>query len=536
MSEVLRTFEPGPGVQKRRYSGSRARTRRRAWRSVAWFVILATGAFFWFTRDSVPLATFVPKDIAYQIVFPRPFAETGVLSDSPLWSLLPEKWSFPAQVKGLGDNVDMPDWLFQNLAGNLCHISGNDMAHFSDAIVICEMTRVGKLVEGAHWFFPKVIANDVAGGLRLRDVLNGTLYYTVRGRLLLMSTSRDALIHRLILRPAERISAEQTNELLKDTGASSLRGLITPRSADTASTVLNWAGFAGVADKQGAHFKFRITLAPPTYERYAELLEGASPAPLMLPPEAILEVSANFNKPLGTVLQIVRNLWTHQTAGNVGSPENPNGLPDITKQLEPFLQMLGPGFRIGWYGIDLNEMFPVPEIAGYFDADPIALEGLFQMIPPLPPNAHPWDPILQYDKDTRRARLPLIGGPSLEPTFVIHGNGLVASTSAPLADRLLALPASQNEPSKSGNLFIRLRPKACYNTLIPVGELLAEQGLLKNVTTESFRDIAEKWKKKTDPVEEIALMLQVDGTTITGDLTATFVQTSSKQASEKTGT
>lgn len=532
MSEVLRTFEPGPGVQKRRHPGSRAKTRRRAWRSIVWIVLLGGGFFIWFTRDSVPIPTLVPEGVGYQIVFPEPFAATGVMSDSPFWSLLPEQWDMLAQVKAFLGDADMPDWLLQNLTGTLCHISGNDMAHFSDAIVICQMTRVGKLVEMAHRFFPKIITDDFAGGLRLRNVLDGKLYYTVRGRLLIMSTSRDALIRRLVLPPAEYISDEQIKELLKDTGASTLKGLVTPKSADTAPAFLQWAGFAGVADRQGAHFKFRITLAPPIYDRFAELLEGASAAPLILPPEAMLEISANFHKPLGTVLQTVQDLWMHESSSEIDSSEAPSGQPDLVRQLEPFLQMLGPGFRIGWYGIDLNEMFPVPEIAGYFDGDPRALEGLFQMIPPLPPNAHPWDPILQYDRDTRRAKLPLIGGPSLEPTFVLYDKGLFGSTSASLADKLLATPSSQNEPSKDGNLFIRLRPKALCNALVPVGELLAEQGLLKNYTKESFQDIAENWKKKTESAEEIALVLQVDGTTIVGDLTASFVQTSSKQESE----
>lgn len=503
---------------------------RRGFRVILLVLILVAGWIAWATRDTHPIRSFVPSGLSYHVAVFDIFEHQAALAETPMWQALSDPMNLPIDVRALSRTTHMPEWVLRNLLGDVCHVSGEDLDAFSDMVVISRMSRIGRLVEILQAAIPN-IATDYAGGLRLREIPDASLYYAVRGRLLIASRSRNALIRRLVLHEDEMIDKAQLDNLVEEPqGGELIRGAIALDAHDRFGDAVKWAGFAGHVDADAAHLKWRVVLTESYRNQFAALLENAAPAELVLPPEGLVEISGHFGKPVSAVAQTLTAILTPVLGLNGEETRDPAegdaaaiGIPD---DLDGFLRTLGPGFRLVWCGIDVNEMVPVPEIAGYFDAQPGLLDGLLDLIPPPSPDAKPWDPVLRYDPETRRARLPLIGGPSIEPTFAVHGNALLASSSAVLADRLLrAAPPAQVVP-KPANLFVRIRPAPCCAEIVAAGRLLAEQHFLKGYSRESFEEAAAAWQAKAALVHEVTGTFSVEKDAITGELVLSFAHAS----------
>jgi len=472
----------------------------------------------------------IPAKVAYQVVLPRPFGTGGIISPSPFWDVMPERADLPERISRAFQDMNLPAWVVENLAGDLVHVSGEDLDSFRDLVVITRMSRFGKLLELSRYLIP-FIHSDEAGGLQLRHVGETDIYYAVRGRLMIMASSRDSLIQRLVLHETERLPKEVFDEFTKDSSTVSFKGSVFPPEGSSLAQYARWVGLIGVIQNGGdTVWKFKLVLSDRVQQKWAGVLDNTSPAPLSTLPDAMLEVAGNFGKPLDVLVAALQRA-TYERAG---TSDTASLLPSPWDQFVPVLSAAGPGFCLGWYSIDLNEMFPMPELAGYVDGDMQKIETFFSSIPALPAEVNPWESYLRYDVETRRASLPMIGGPALEPTMAVQRDCLFVSTSAGLADRLLEKPPESRPLNKPGNLFVRFRPKRCWETLVEVGRLLAEQHLLKGYDSDSFNALAAEWDKKCAPVREVSVLLWVEDAALVGEVTMAFENTSEKEAIPQT--
>ncbi len=516
MSEALRGYEAAGGTRRRR-----RRRSFRGFKGLGNFVLLCVvvaGAFLWITRDSYSARRMIPAGQAYNIALADLINNSSSIAGSSiLWSLLPGEKAAEAS-QALGGNSDLPPWVMNNLIGRTCYLIGNDLTNQQDYLFISKMSRVGRLLSWADRFVPG-IEHDRAGGLQLRHLAKGGLYYAIRGRNLIASPSREALIHALTLTEDAMLSPDAMASLeAKPGGAEQVRGFVALPPDAPGGNIVHTVSFALRASEGEVHAQWRGVLSEAWAARMAPLLSGASPQTLLPPPPGMLGISANFGKQANDVAAALG-----QITGKPLLPEPPAEGAPVTawtrnaSQLQGLLGLLGPGIRVSCHGVDLNELVPVPELVAAFDAEPAIVEGLLAQLQ-APPDAKPWDSYPRYDAQTRQVRVPMFGGPSIEPTFGVYGNSLLASSSATVAAELLGqAPNAQPLPAR-GNLFIRIEPLPCVQAIADAGQLLCEENLLKGYTSETFSEASKQWLERAGAIQEATLNLAAENGEISGEL------------------
>jgi hypothetical protein len=109
----------------------------------------------------------------------------------------------------------------------------------------------------------------------------------------------------------------------------------------------------------------------------------------------------------------------------------------------------------------------------------------------------------QYDAAAKCVRLPLIGGPSMEPTAGIIGDTLLVSSSRTVAEALLNAGGKEEKLPQPGNLYLTLQPQACAEALINLATLLAENSMLKGFTPDRVQQVAAPWLAGASAVKDI---------------------------------
>ncbi|MBN2309348.1 MAG: hypothetical protein JXR94_10275 [Candidatus Hydrogenedentes bacterium] len=529
MSEVPRVYSGGrlKGAPKRRNT---ARRRFGCGRFLVLIILVVFAYAAWTTRDSCSIARLTPADQKYRVEFTDLLNARQRIAQSAVWQALPEstplarvrdtlaqELALPAGLPGA-----VPDWILNNLFHQGLYVTGNDLAAFSDVLVLTKMSRVGTLIERLHGFVPG-IERDSAGGLELRRLPDPGLYYAVRGRVLALSPSRSALVTALALAPEEALGDDALLIGHGAAGSEDVRGTLTLSEGDPAGDVFESIRFAAYVDAAAAHVKCRAKLRPACREQWDALLAGVSPQRLVPPPDGMLVVSANFGKS-------VRDLWAALGQGldapilseeewvaweSPAEGESPGLAAFFTRLLGP----LGPGIRLSWCGLDVNEMFPTPEIVGTFDAPEDALDRFVAALPAIPEGTPEWASVPRFDEGSRRLRLPMIGGPSIEPTAGPHRDGLLLSTSRTAAERFLDSPGP--EPAAipgPGNLYVCIRPYACVERIAEAGRLLAKENLIRGHTFDSFDAMACQWLACAAGIDQVRAIAAVDGGEITLDV------------------
>ena len=517
MSETIRSYKPAATLRRHR------RPRRRGGRGVLLLlaaIILLACAVAWFTRDSFPFERVIPADQKYSVVLVDILGNRKAMAGSAVWRALPDMLHPRAVTDALGGDAPVPDWVLNNLVGETCYVTGNDLNGMSDVLFITRMYRGGRILEALHRFVPGIV-RDEAGGLHLRQLTNGErdLYYAIRGRLLVLSPSRDMLIRCLTLPREEMSDAETVKLALAQSGSEQVRGIVAPGSDDPLGDVFQHLSFALRLDTSSARLKCNGLLRPEYSGPLPALLTNAAPRTLSAPPNGIVEISANFDCSLKDVCAgIGKGLQWDQawTEWQAGLPEKER---DNANRLAALLGLLGPEIRLSWRGVDLNEIVPVPELVAQFEANPEVVRGFFATLGPPPDSARPWESYPRYDPENGRVRIPMIGGPSIEPTLGVYGDTLLVSTSATVAGELLATEPVVAELPQPANLYVRVDPLACAETCAEVGRLLCEEGLLRGHTIDTFESVASQWTEKASFIREVTAILAKDGEGIAAEVT-----------------
>lgn len=540
MSDVIRTLE-GTGLSGRYRAYPRlARKRRKprgCWRGL-FFLFLAGGALVayaaWTTRDAAPMECVIPSGQAYQVFASDVFNKRGKMANSRIWQVLPKSAGLTSIPQKLNRDLNVPEWILNNLIPGACHVSGNDLKAGSDLLFVTKTTRVGSLLLKGKRFIPGV-KRDRAGGLNLYVHRGAGAYFATRGRLFIVSRSRAALIHALTLERGEALEAGTIKKILAESGGGEdLQGMIALQPEDPLGGYLKNVSFALRLDPREARLKCRGVLRPPTAERTRQvwsILAELHPRPLEAPPEGMLEISLNLN-------QSVRDLWTafgyaagkaetfeQWWAGWAAAPaEGASNIPAFAASL---LAPLGPGIRLSWCGADFNAMIPVPEIVATLDASPETLREAFAALPPAD-GADPDEIAARYDSESQCASIPLIGGPSIEPTAAVFGEALLISSSRTGAEALLrkAPPAGDGkgfhsvaeELPEPGNLYIHVYPKPCIDTILTAAKMIAQYDLIKGYTAETLEAEAAPWVEAAGRVEDITLQAAYESGEVRAEL------------------
>lgn len=493
------------------------RRRRASWFPWRTFLLLLVAfiaaALWWFTRDSQSLAEFVPAHQKYGVILENILDNRGRIANSEIWSCLPESFGLSEIPAHLNQDMGVPRWVLNNVVGDESYLTGNDVKEFSDVLFLTKMTRIGALVVRACALLPD-IQRDYAGGLRLLRAPDANVYFASRGRVFLVSRSRDALIHALTVPEDGGIDEQELAKRFSESGAEDLRGTVTLTPEDPLGQTFQHLSFALRIEPSQMQVNCRGVMRPEWQERFGQLVADAVPQPLAPPIDGMAVLSLNFQKP-------VRELW-NDIAVAAAHPEwnalwekweqpNPDGIPSLANLATAILGPMGPGVRLTWLGVDVNEMLPVPLLVATFDADVTTLETAFAALPTAPLDLPSWETFPRYDAEAHYIHVPMFGGPSIEPTFGRYGDFLFVSTSRTVADDIVQQgPPSGAASAQQGNLYLCVRPPECVDAIVQVGRLLAENNLLRGYTPQSFEERASQWKAGVERVGEITALAKVE--------------------------
>lgn len=516
MSETVRSFTR---VSPRTYR-SPGRTGRGKWILLFLILILMGIGLAWLTRDNHPVAHFFPRGQRLGAVINNPIECRGRIVASPLWSALPEDARLAQLPDVLMQNFGMPEWVLNNLVRERLYITANDIDAFSDVVCLSRMTRLGTLFERSFRLIGWV-DYDSSGGLALRHLPESGIYYAVRGRVFVASTSRDTLIEALTL-PQENAITETDLEALGKPGPEDVQGIYVLDADSLLGRNFAHVGFAVKVVADETRLDLRAVPHEDAPRLFRELIDGASPQDLAEPPPGLAALSLDFGRPAADVWKAAlaaagQSGWPSQVDTMMTEAEVSNW-GDVRDLLVDLTGPCGPGVRIALAGIETDEFVPLPELAFTFDANRNDVLKMFADTSQPSPGGEAWAMWPRYEPAIERLYIPMAGGPALEPTAGIYGNGLLIATSRRVGDDLLGRTYERRAAQKPGNLYVRLNPKAFVAQCVEAGRLLAEDGLLRGYTTETFDDRAAGWQRAAAAVESTWGIARAESGTLTAEI------------------
>ncbi len=511
MSDVVRNFSMGGSLRKRRRD-LRRRAAGRIGRGVLLLCLLVALAALWMSRDNYGMGTLIPRDRSFQACVVDVMRKQEILGASRLWELLPAGDATRAEFSRLSANPPLPKWLLNNLSTGISHWSSSRPDSFDDLLVVTRMTHIGCLAEYALHFLP-MIKSDNAGGLHLRYVPEASLYYAVRGRVLLASPSRRTLAHALTLDADEAAGPAALAEWSTAAAGADLYGRVDPAAVPELKGTFDAVQFSLWMEPASIRASVKARVGDAWKQRFAGLLEGTTPRDLRVAPDGCVMLSADFGKPVNeTLLQVARAFGQEDKVAMVlgaGALSGNSAFAPAISLLQGVLNGATGGMRLSWTGVDLNEMMPVPILAGSVDGGVNAVAALIQAPPPVPAEIPGIDAVPRVDAEKKMVYLPMVGGPSMKPAFVIQNDGVLFSTSLTTAAEMAAAPPAATLETK-GNLYLCVRPKPAAQAIVDIGRELAEYHLVRGQTAESFLKTAQPYLDSAGRVKELSLLAACD--------------------------
>lgn len=514
MSDTVRNYSWGGNSSKRR------RALRRHGPNIAKYVLpvlVVTIVWgFWITRDNYPMAAFVARDHSYEIFINNVVDRRKDFINSNLPRLFPEPSRVRQIADGLSRELPLPEWLLNNVNDGLCHISGNDISRPENTLVVTKMTRIGCISEKIARLLPAV-EHDEAGGLDLYLLPDAGFYYAVRGRTFLLTASRDCLIRALSLDKERAVPIEEFEERIQRAGGADLYCRMEPAAFPVEYRPFEELSFALKFENESARFLVQGRFSEEFQTHYEALFPAAASGPLPAPFDAVASVSMDFGKPLSEILDALAKVFYESDIfpewlwHSYKMPENETEITSLQPLIASMIQTSDSRVRLGWFGTDPYEIVPVPLIAATFETDTDGVLLLFESITQTPEVSQEIDLIPRLNAEEMLVHVPFIGGPNLEPTLVTFNEGIIFSSSLPLAmDLKTSLPLAQGF-NQEGNLYACVKPTEAMEALLQAARELALSGLLRGYTPESLELAAKPWMDAASSAKEAALLASWSG-------------------------
>ncbi len=484
---------------------------------IRWIVLLffVVGCLWlvWTTRDSCPVERVIPKNQSFHFQVRDLLSTRQEIARSPLWDtgLVPENYAeIPTWI---ANSFGYPDWILNNLVSDVCYVSGTDLMTFSDLIVVTRMSRIGCLLERYHRFLD-AIEDEHAGGLALRKLSGVDFYYAVRGRTIVFSPSRDAIIQALTLRESDAITSLETAGM---DVSDDLQGRMAFSPNEPLGRFFERSDCRLDFSPTSITFSSRSVLKPDWRAPLDALGLSQSPGELFVPVDGGVVLAGEFGVPLTEVWPALDEM----TAGALNDYVSRWGALDrlSASEREAFQaafallsSALGTSFSLRTAGFDLDGMAPMPifdlslqptadVVNAVFNAASGSVRGT------LPKNGVPY--IFEEDGIVR---LSLGWGNVIEPSAFWDGLLFRATLHPEHAAVLRETDNVMVPASGRGHLFFRLRLGEVMDTMGEGLLLYAENGMILGQTVDTLNASFSEVGAIARRVPEISVMINyLDG-------------------------
>ena len=507
MSDVVRNYTWGNNLRKRR------RDLRHRGTGIAKFMIpvllllLIWGV--WATRNNYDRTDFIPRDAAVELYACDIVAKHAKVAQSALGNLIPESTEARQYWEQITGELPAPEWLINNMSADVCHVYTTTSEHMENIVVTTQMTRIGRVAEWILRLYSGM-EKDFAGGLQLYHVPDSSLYYAVRGRVLIASLSRSRLIRALTLPEDETLNPDVYAENIRKAKQTDVLVCMQSTVADI-TIPFSSMEIALRLKPDTVLMSFQGNLEQEFMSRYAPFLKELTPQKLPEPFDCMATASVNFGMPLREVIEELRGV--HPMLENIAiyleSDQDTEStlapVADVMTLFKEALCITGTKTRIAWVGMNPYEMFPTPSLAASFNADTDTVLALFERITPSSEVKSEVDLTLRLDEEMLLAYSPVVGGNSIEPAVASYGNGILISASATLARELTKSPQLLQSHEKQGNLFLSVEPHPVVVAYVDAAREFAISGLLRGYDQASFEEAAQPFLDIASQVDSLTL-------------------------------
>ena len=192
------------------YSRDLFRTTRRVnsfWKRLLGFIVVLflvfLGWVFWISEDSHQVQEFLPATANFQIFSPNIMQNYEMLVNSPIWNFLDENPEINEVRKILAGERGIPVWVIKHLICDFLFFSAEDFSNANSYLVIIKLSRLGCVLENLYSVFGDV-EYDWAGGIGLYHSKPLGICHTRKGRIVILSPSRDQVIKAVTKTPNEK--------------------------------------------------------------------------------------------------------------------------------------------------------------------------------------------------------------------------------------------------------------------------------------------------------------------------------------------
>ncbi len=514
MSETVRNYSRG-SVASRRWRGGRKRGVGLA-KFLLPLLIVAAACFFWITRDNHPMESFISRDRSYEAYINNIVNRRRDVFSSSVWRLLPEDSQVRLIMDRVGGDLPVPEWLLNNLSAGLCHISGVNSEFPGGVLAATRMTRIGCLAERMARLLPGV-KNDYTGGLGLHHISDAGLFYAVRGRTLLLTASRDRLIHALTLAEADALSRQEFEDGIRMAGSADVYCRLASKAIAASSPPFKGLDIVVRFEENDARLLIQGDFSQEFVNNYGILFGEESGQPLPAPLDGLVSISLDLGRPLPKYLDALAHVFkdTDIAPAWLWNIFAPSGEDTIITSMQPLIsavvQKSGSRVRLGWFGFDHLEMAPAPLVAAVFEAKTDPILNLYEGIVAPPQKPQEIDLAPRLNREEMTVYVPFVGGANLKPTLAPFERGFILSSSYPLATNIKNSSALKADFNQSGNLFVCIRPREAVESLCNVARELAFSGLLRGYTPDTLEAAIVPWMASASSIRDAVLLASWDG-------------------------
>lgn len=507
MSEVVRSMSRGErniqSVSTSRVGGGFRMTR---WIFV---LMLVVGVYsWWISRDTYGYQPFVSSEPSAVIVAQHAFQKRETVFASPSWKALPETARAHPVPAVFATQFDAPDWVLRNLFGQHVLCVAPAQSEYENAIYLSKMSRIGVLIERSLRRSSNNSA-DNAGGLHLRYLAENELYYAVRGRMLIASPSRRALIHALTLSPDERIAEDAWDDSIWDVGGEDIRGTIRLAEDSRWGSYFAGIGFALRVTPDEAVLKLKMPCTNAFYAEYVPSLEGKGAGSLYAPEPGPIQFSADVGGTYGATFQLLAEVLDVSL-----DADEPWLVGLLERETDPtvalLLQNAGTAVARTWHGYLLSDIVPAHVTSTLVANNSDVVAEAIAAAPPERSGAFEATAILR-DTDRNWLEIATAGGPGLTDVVTLDSSGrtVLATTSRVQAElNGWGGGAKTTRLDAQGNLYVLIDPGAVLTECEAlVGELEEGFAILSAEAAERSSEIA-RWREQMRSIREIELIAE----------------------------